>query len=100
LAQASQPAVQQDGSGSAVDSTATLEWTASTDTRVRGYRVYFGTASRAYRQRKGEGIDVGKVTTYQVRNLQPSATYYFAVTAYDAAGNESDYSAEASKVFP
>jgi hypothetical protein len=27
-------------------------------------------------------------------------TYYFAVTAYDNSGNESDFSAEATKTIP
>jgi hypothetical protein len=33
-----------------------------------------------------------------VANLPVGQTYYFAVTAYDAAGNESAFSAEGSKV--
>ncbi len=30
--------------------------------------------------------------------LLPGTTYFFAVTAYDTSGNESDYSNEASKL--
>jgi hypothetical protein len=77
--------------------TATLQWTQSSDSRVVGYRVYWGTSSRNYRQARGQGLGAGQSSSYVVGNLPVNTTYYFAVTAYDAAGNESDYSAEASK---
>jgi fibronectin type 3 domain-containing protein len=35
-----------------------------------------------------------------VLNLTQGATYYFAVTAIDAAGQESAYSAEDTKLIP
>lgn len=59
---------------------------------VAGFKVYYGTSPRTY----SHSIDVGDVITYSVNNLS-SGTYYFSVTAYDLYGNESDYSAEASK---
>src|SRR5215510_4837521 len=37
-------------------------------------------------------VDVGLQTTYTLTGLADGATYAFAVTAYDAEGNESDYS--------
>jgi hypothetical protein len=80
------------------NATATLTWTSSGDSRVQGYRVYFGTSSRNYAQVKGSGVDAGGAVSYTVTGLQSGQTYYFAVTAYDAARNESDYSAEASKL--
>jgi hypothetical protein len=39
-------------------------------------------------------------TSYVASGLQRGQTYYFAVTAYDGSGNESDFSAEASKPIP
>ena len=78
--------------------TATLQWSASIDSRAVGYRVYYGTSSRNYSQARGSGIDVGASVSRTVGNLTVGKTYYFAVTAYDLAGNESDYSAEASKL--
>jgi len=42
------------------------------------------------------GIDVGNTTSYTVSNLIDGQTYYFNVTAYDAAGVESEYSGEVS----
>ncbi|MFO0752337.1 MAG: fibronectin type III domain-containing protein [Thermodesulfovibrionales bacterium] len=42
-------------------------------------------------------VTVGNVTSYTISGLS-GGTYYFAVTAYDAAGNESSYSNEVSRV--
>lgn len=77
--------------------TANLQWEAPGDPRVKGYRVYIGTGSGAYDQPRGAGLDAGEGTTFVAVNLQGGRTYYFAVTAYDSAGNESDYSNEAIK---
>ena len=59
---------------------------------LAGYNIYYGTSSGSYSQ----NIDVGDVTTYIVAGLN-DGTYYFAVTAYDTSGNESEYSNEVSK---
>src|SRR3972149_9813836 len=74
--------------------TATLSWdapTTNTDdtdlTDLAGYKIYYGTSPGTY----DSVIDAAKVTTYTVSDLTP-ATYYFAVTAYDEGGNESNYS--------
>jgi hypothetical protein len=75
--------------------TATLTWDPETDLSVSGYKAYVGTSSNAY----GAPVDIGNVTTYQIVNLQPGTTYYFAVTAYNSAG-ESGYSNEVSKSIP
>jgi hypothetical protein len=83
--------------GSPGDRTATLSWVAPSDQRVRGYRVYVGSASGSYFLPKGAGLDVGAATTYRVEYLNAGKTYYFAVTAYDEVGNESGYSNEAAK---
>jgi hypothetical protein len=37
------------------------------------------------------------VTSYVATGLQSGTTYFFTVTAYDNAGNESIHSAEVSK---
>lgn len=82
------------------ETSAGLAWDAQSDPRVAGYRVYYGTGSRDYAQAKGSGLDAGNCTSYVVSNLGRGSTYYFAVTAYDASGNESDFSNEASKSIP
>lgn len=82
--------------------TVTLSWdppTTNADgtpiTDLSGYKIYHGTETGNYSQ----SIDTGNATTYQIASLTDGLTYYFAVTAYDASGNESDYSQEVSKTF-
>jgi hypothetical protein len=74
-----------------------IGWTANGEADLAGYRVYYGTASRSYAQVKGDGVDAGRTTEFTITGLQAGATYYVALTAYDAAGNESDYSAEITR---
>ncbi len=69
-----------------------LAWDPNTEPDIAGYRVYYGTASRAY----GTPINVGNVTTYTLNDLSPRVVYYVAVTAYNMANDESDYSNEVS----
>lgn len=84
----------------ATGASATLIWSAPGDSSVVGYRVYYGTGSRDYLQAYGAGINAGNCTSYVVNSLDRGRTYYFAVTGYDASGNESDFSNEASKSIP
>ena len=70
-----------------------LTWDRNTETDIAGYRVYYGTTSRAYNW----FVDVGNTTTFTVTGLTDGATYYFAATAYDTSHLESTYSVEASK---
>ena len=68
----------------------TLAWDPNTEPDLAGYKLYYGTLSRNY----SEIIDVGNVNNYKAYKLNSGLTYYFAVTAYDSAGYESDYSNE------
>ena len=65
---------------------------------MAGYRVYYGTVSGTYLQARGSGIATGNQTSYVLNGLPKGYLYYFAVTAFDASGNESDFSTEASKL--
>ena len=67
----------------------TLAWNASAETNLVGYRVYAGTNSRQYQI----CIPTALVTTQRVE-LPVRARWYFAVTATNAAGLESDFSNE------
>jgi hypothetical protein len=62
--------------------TATLAWNPVTDPYLGGYNVHVGTASGLYTRT----ITVGNVTSYTVDSLTMGTTYYFAVTAYNNAG--------------
>ena len=73
-------------------STVTLQWDPpAIATDVVGYKVYRGTASGTYPQ----SFDAGPALTYTLSGLA-DGTYYFVVTAYNAARYESEYSNEVS----
>ncbi len=80
------------GGGGGATSSATLRWNAVTSATVSGYKVYVGEAPRQYTQT----INVGTVTSSTVSSLIVGRTYYFAVTAYNSAG-ESAPSTEVTK---
>lgn len=75
---------------------ATCLWDATPGTNIAGYKLYQGPAPRFYTN----VVDVGNVTSHLIRNLKLGVTYYFAVTAYDRIGLESDFSNEADYTTP
>jgi Viral BACON domain len=70
-----------------------LSWTANTETDLAGYKVHIGTQPGLY----NPPITLGTVTSYTATNLASGKTFYFCVSAFDSAGNESPCSAEVSK---
>lgn len=70
-----------------------LAWDANAEPDLGGYKLYYGTASRAY----SKVINVGQSTQVTVTNLSRGMTYFFAVTAFDLQGAESDFSNEIQK---
>jgi len=77
-----------------------LSWTAPSErennepislSEIAGYKVYFGTEKRHYP--KSVNIRDGSATGYTFKNLS-AGTYHFALTTYDTAGRESQYSTE------
>ncbi len=73
-----------------------LSWTANTDTDLAGYKVHIGTQPGLY----NPPITLGATTTYTATNLASGKTYYFCVSAFDSASNESLCSNEVSKPLP
>jgi len=69
---------------------ATVSWDKNLESDLSGYKIYYGTSSANY----GNIIDVGNNISYTVTNLDSNITYYFAITAYDLSGNESEFSKE------
>jgi hypothetical protein len=77
-----------------------LSWVAPTEnvdgtplTDLDGYRIYYGTSSRNY----GVPEDIGDIAATSISIEVPSGSYYVAMTAMDADGNESGYSNEVLK---
>ena len=62
----------------------TLNWSANSESDVKGYKVYYGTSTGSYTN----SIDVGNVTSYTITSL-PGSKYYVTVTAYDTSFNSS-----------
>jgi hypothetical protein len=70
----------------------TIAWDSSPDSGVTGYKLYYGTAPHAY----DKVVSAGSTTQATASDLIPGTTYYFAATAYNSAGTESDFSDEIS----
>ena len=70
----------------------TVTWNPSPDASVTGYDIYYGTASHDYTKM----VSVGNVSSAVIANLSANSAYYFAAKAHDNAGNQSDFSNEAT----
>lgn len=66
-----------------------LAWDSNTETNLAGYRLYHGDASRAYPYM----VEVG-LTNQHWLTVSRRVRNYFAVTAFNTAGLESDFSNE------
>ncbi len=73
-------------------SSVTLAWDPSPATNdvITNYNIYYGVASATYTNVAAAGTNL----TVSISNLVQGATYYFAATAVDTNGLESDYSTE------
>ncbi len=69
----------------------TLAWEPNTENDLAGYKIYYGKLSGNY----DSNVDVGYQTSYTLSGFTSGETYFFAATAYDFSGNESEYSNEA-----
>ncbi len=69
----------------------TLAWDPSPSAAVSGYRLYYGTNTRSYQFVTNAGL----VLTQSVV-LPHRGRWFFAATAYDTNGLESDFSSEVS----
>jgi hypothetical protein len=86
------PSVPTNLAGIAISTTqVSLTWTASTDNvAVAGYRIY----------RNGAAVGTSPTNSYADSKLTNNTTYSYAVTAYDAAGNESAQSGSVNVTTP
>ena len=83
-------------SSSRADQSVTLAWDANPEPDVSTYLVYYGTSSRQYLY----STNVGNVTTATVYGLAEGVTWYFAVTAVNTSGLESNFSNEVTNAIP
>ena len=70
----------------------TLAWDPSATATVTGYTVHYGPVSGLSDDYEYK-VNAGNVTQFTVEGLPPGV-WYFAVKAYDAAGNQSPFSNE------
>lgn len=66
----------------------TIQWDPSPSAKVVGYIVHINAVKKA----NHSAVDVGNVTRHVIRGLSKDEDYIFSVTAYDAAGSETEYS--------
>ena len=83
--------------------TATLNWTPPTQnmdgspiTNLAGYKVLYGSSSGQYSQ--ALSVTAATITSVAIEALEAGRTWYFTVKAVNAAGVESDFSNEVSKL--
>ena len=69
----------------------TLAWDASASSAVAGYRLYYGTNTRSYQFVTNTGLMLTQSVV-----LPHRGRWFFAATAYDTNGLESDFSSEVS----
>jgi hypothetical protein len=74
----------------------TLAWSASTNSNIAGYIVYYGEASQTYTS----SVNVGSNLSETISALTPGLTYYFSALAYDTNGDDSGFSNEATNTIP
>ncbi|MBI5411703.1 fibronectin type III domain-containing protein [Candidatus Peregrinibacteria bacterium] len=73
---------------------ASLTWDKSKEKDLKGYYLYYGRQSGSYTRRH----DTERSNKAEIMELTQGETYYFAVTAYDKANRESDYSDEVAVI--
>jgi uridine phosphorylase len=75
---------------------ASLSRAANAGPDLVGYKVYIGTQSGLY----NPPITLGTIIAYTATNLALGRTYYFCISAFNSASNESPCSAEVSEPLP
>ncbi len=78
------------------DGEVTLAWNPNTESNLAGYRLLYGTAPGNY----PNTVDAGNATTATATGLNTGTVYYFAVVAYNSAGQTSAASSEVSHTVP
>lgn len=72
-------------------------WSPNNEADLAGYKVHRGTESRNY---DFSVVVIAPDTSVVISELLAGTEYFFAVTAFDTAGNESGFSSEVSITIP
>ncbi len=85
-------------SGIAQAASVTLTWQRNQEPDIAGYKIFYGTASHNYKNSitVNDRANQPLTRSYTVTGLQEGSTYYFAIKAFDLAGQQSDFSDEVS----
>ncbi len=80
----------------------TLTWDRNQEPDIAGYKIYWGTSSRNYQNSTTvyDSATQPLKKSYNVSGLDEGRTYYFAVTAFDMANQESNFSHEIVRSTP
>jgi len=70
----------------------TLSWSRPGDSRVTGYKIYYGPTGTNFKSRADQTIEPASQTSCTISGLEEGQTYDFAATSFDANNNESDFS--------
>lgn len=83
-----------------MSTTATIRWLPNTEPDWAGNRIYAGRASGVYDESLTKTVLATPGAALQVTftGLQDGVPWFFAVTAFDSSGNESEFSDEVSKI--
>ncbi len=73
-----------------------INWDSTNISDLAGYKVYYKTDSTCFFYT--DTIDVGKVTSYNITNLNSNTNYFITGTCYDNFGNESWYFDEINQI--
>jgi len=84
------------GLGISDDATVGFSWSPNPERDVAGYKLYVGTLPGIY----AGYVDVGLTTSFHLQDLIRGTTYYFALTAYNSSGLESDFTPELARQIP
>ncbi len=91
------PAAPLNLSASADDGSATLSWSANSESDIAGYNLYRSTSSPVSTAGAPlNGADLIQGTTFNDSGLTNGTTYYYALVAVDSSDNRSAASTEAS----
>lgn len=73
-----------------------LRWDANPDPDTKGYKVYYGGATRTYTN----VVDAGPGQLVRIDGLASNEVSFFALVSYNSLGLETDFSAELATVVP